>query len=321
MSDFLPENEPDLEALRAAAARVRPWVRRTPVERCRTLDRLTGVQLHFKCEQLQRVGAFKFRGASNALRSLSDEQAARGVATHSSGNHAQALALAARLRGVPAHVVMPSNAPAVKRQAVLDYGARIITCEPNLQARERGLRQVVAETGASFVHPYDDYRVIAGQATACMELLEQVPELDTVMTPVGGGGLLAGTALAAQHLAPHVQVLAAEPAGADDAYRSLQAGRILPSLQPRTIADGLLTSLGVRNFPIIQRQVASIARVQEAAIVRAMRLLWERAKLLVEPSAAVPLGALLGGSLDLAGKRVGIVLSGGNADLDRLPWG
>ncbi|MFH1463762.1 MAG: pyridoxal-phosphate dependent enzyme [Pseudomonadota bacterium] len=311
---------PDLPTILAAAERIAPWVHRTPVARCRTLDARCGAQLFFKCEHLQKVGAFKFRGASNAVRSLAEAEAARGVATHSSGNHAQALALAARLRGIPAHIVMPSSASAVKRAAVEGYGARVVTCAPTLAARESTLEEVVAATGATFVHPYDDFRVIAGQATAALELHAEVPELDVIMAPVGGGGLLAGTALATHFLAPRCRVIAAEPSGADDAARSLAAGRVLPSVAPKTVADGLLTSLGRRNFPILQHHVERIVTVDDAAIITAMRLLWERAKLLVEPSSAVPLAALLSGALDLSGLRVGIILSGGNVDLDHLPW-
>ncbi len=311
---------PDLLALHGAAARIAPWVHRTPVARCSSLDAMVGGRLHFKCEHLQKVGAFKFRGATNAVRSLTAEQAARGVATHSSGNHAQALALAARDRGIAAHIVMPSSASPVKRAAVLGYGAAITTCEPTLAAREATLDLVVAQTGAHFVHPYDDHRVIAGAATAAMELHQQVPGLELILAPVGGGGLLAGTALASHHLAPACRVVGVEPAGADDAFRSLQAGRIIPSVAPRTVADGLLTSLGERNFPILQRHLECIVTVSEDEIVAAMRLLWQRAKLLVEPSSAVPLAALLSGAVDVAGRSVGIVLSGGNVDLDGLPW-
>jgi len=311
---------PDLEAIRAAARRIAPWAHRTPVITCRGIDRIAGAELHFKCENLQKVGAFKFRGATNAVFSLSEAEARRGVATHSSGNHAQALALAARNRGVPAHIVMPTSAPAVKRAAVEGYGGIVTECEPTLEARESTLNRVVERTGAVFVHPYDDLRVIAGQATACLELLEDVPAIDLVMAPVGGGGLISGTALAARHISPGTRVVAAEPAGADDAYRSLEEGRIVPSVDPDTIADGLLTSLGRRTFPIIREHVERIATVSDEAIAEAMRLLWERAKTVVEPSAATPLAALLEGRVEVTGLRVGIILSGGNADLDDLPW-
>jgi len=315
-----PESPPDLDAIRAAAQRIAPFVHRTPVLRCASLDRLTGATLFFKCENLQKVGAFKARGAHNAVFSLGDEAVARGVATHSSGNHAQALALAARNRGVAAHVVMPRNSAAVKVEAVRGYGASITFCEPTLAARETTLREVVDRTGATFVHPYDNHAIIAGQATAALELLEDVGDLHAVLAPVGGGGLLSGTALATHFLSPEARVIAAEPAGADDAARSLAAGHIVPQTDPRTIADGLRTSLGERNFPIIRQHVERVVTVSEQRIVDAMRALWERAKTIVEPSAAVPLAALLEGGVDLTGMRVGIILSGGNVDLAALPF-
>lgn len=311
---------PGPETITAAHSRIRDWIKRTPVVTCSSIDQMAGAELFFKCENFQKVGAFKFRGASNAVLSLTPEAGSRGVATHSSGNHAQALALAARCRGFPAYIVMPDNAPSVKKQAVLGYGAHITECEPTLAAREETLARVVSETGATFIHPYNDYRIIAGQATAACELLEKVPDLDIIMTPVGGGGLLSGTALAARYFSPSVRVMAAEPAGADDAYRSLEQGRILPSVKPQTIADGLLTSLGDLTFPIIRDHVEGIVRVEEKTIVKAMRLLWERAKLLVEPSAAVVLAALFEKPSIFKGRRVGLILSGGNVDLEKLPW-
>jgi threonine dehydratase len=314
------DREPDLATIREAAARIRPWIHRTPVLTCRSLDERVGAARFFKCENLQKVGAFKMRGASNAVFSLGDAEAARGVATHSSGTHAQALALAARNRGVTAYIVMPSNSPAVKRAAVEGYGGRITSCEPTLAARETTLQRVVAETGATFVHPYDDFRIIAGQGTAALELLEDVPDLDAVVVPVGGGGLAAGTCLAVHGLTPRAVVVAAEPRNADDAFRSLAEGRILPSNDPRTVADGLRTSLGARNFPILRAHLERVALATEESIVAAMRLLWERAKLVVEPSGAVPLAALLDDPGALRGRRVGVILSGGNVDLDRLPW-
>jgi len=313
-------NQPTIKEIRQAAERIRPFIHRTPVLTCSALDRMCGAKLFFKCENFQKVGAFKIRGATNAVFSLDDEQAARGIATHSSGNHAAAVAQAARWRATRAYVVMPSNSPQVKKDAVAEYGAEISFCEPTLQAREEGLARVIARTGAAFVHPYNDYRVIAGQGTAALELCEDVPDLDVVMTPVGGGGLLSGTALVVSALLPQARVVAAEPKGADDAYRSLQAGKIIPSVQPNTIADGLLTSLGELTYPIIARHVEEIMTVGEDEIVRAMRVIWERIKIVVEPSAAVPLGALLGGGEEFAGRRVGIILSGGNVDLGNLPW-
>jgi len=252
---------------------------------------------------------------------LDDEQLAAGVATHSSGNHAAAVALAARWRGVKAHVVMPENAPDVKKAAVANYGARISFCPPTMDAREAYLKAVVEETGAAVVHPYNDYRVIAGQGTAALEFCEDIENLDVLIAPVGGGGLISGTAITVSSLYPQMDVIAAEPVGAADAYRSFKAGRIIPGTNPDTIADGLRTSLGDLTFPIIKRRVKEIVTVEEADIIQAMRLIWERMKIVVEPSAAVSLGALLSGKLNVAGQRIGIILSGGNADLDRLPWG
>jgi len=311
---------PNLADILAAAGRIAPYAYRTPVLTCAALDARLGARIFLKCENFQKVGAFKFRGAANAVFSLSNDAAARGVATHSSGNHAQALALAARLRGIPAFIVMPDNAPAVKKAAVAGYGGRITFCESTLKAREATLERVVQETGAEIVHPYNDDRVIAGQGTAALELLEDVPGLDAMLVPVGGGGLLSGTAIAATSLRPGIRIIAAEPEGADDAFRSFQAGRIIPSTAPRTIADGLLTSLGDRTFPVIRERVERIVTVSEAAIIAAMKFVWERAKLIIEPSSAVPVAALWEKKIDLGGLRVGIILSGGNVNLDRLPW-
>ena len=311
---------PSLTDIRAAADRIRRHIHRTPVLSCAGIDRLVGARLFFKCENFQKVGAFKIRGATNAVLSLNERAAAAGVATHSSGNHAAALALAARLRGVPAYVVMPDTAPQVKKEAVAGYGAQITFCAPTLEAREAGLARIVADTGAAFIPPYNDERIIAGQATAALELLADIPDLDLILTPVGGGGLVSGTALTVRSLSPLSRVIAAEPKGADDAYRSFRAGRIIPSVNPQTIADGLLTSLGDKTFAIIRDCVDDIVTVEEADIVRAMRLIWERMKIIVEPSAAVPLGALLSRSVDVRGKRVAIILSGGNVDLARLPF-
>jgi len=309
-----------LADIRAASARIAPHAHRTPVLTSRQIDRLAGARLLFKCENFQRVGAFKFRGACNAVFSLSDEEAARGVLTHSSGNHAAAIALAARLRGVPAIVVMPTNAPAVKRAAVEGYGARIVPCEPTLAARESTSAALLAETGATFVHPYDNDLVIAGQGTAVLELLEEAGDLDLVLAPVGGGGLLSGTAVAVAESAPATKVIAVEPAGADDACRSFRSGRVIPQTDPRTIADGLRTSLSERTFTLIRRHVADIVTVEDDDIIAAMRLVWERMKIVIEPSAAVPLAGWLAGRIRLPARRVGIILSGGNVDLDHLPW-
>jgi threonine dehydratase len=252
--------------------------------------------------------------------SLSQQEASQGVATHSSGNHAQALALAARLRGIPAHIVMPENSPKVKVTAVRGYGARIVFCPPTQRDREQSLEKVVARTGAAFIHPYNNLGIIAGQGTCALELLEQVDDLDIVMAPVGGGGLLSGTALSCRYLRPEIRVIAGEPKGADDAFRSLRDGRIYPSENPRTIADGLRTSLGTLTFPIIRSYVKRIVTVEEESIVAAMRHVWERMKILIEPSAAVPLAAVLEGGFEARGRRIGIILSGGNMDLDSLPW-
>jgi threonine dehydratase len=273
-----------------------------------------------KCENLQKVGAFKFRGATNAVFALTDEEAARGVVTHSSGNHAQALALAARLRGIPAYIVMPDNAPQVKKDAVAGYGGRITFCEPTLEARENTMDSIRLDTGASVVHPYNNERVIAGQGTATLELLEDVPGLDVVIAPVGGGGLLSGTAIAAAGMKRGIRIIGAEPEMADDAFRSLQAGKIIPSQNPKTIADGLLTSLGELTFPIIRKNVEQIVTVSEEAIIVAMKFVWERAKIIIEPSAAAAIGILWERKIDLSGLKIGVIISGGNVDLEKLPW-
>lgn len=320
MSNDRADLVPDIEAIRRAAERIKPFINHTPVLTCKNLDRMVDAKLFFKCENFQKVGAFKFRGASNAVFSLSDEEASCGVATHSSGNHAQALALAAKNRRTKAYIVMPRNSSKVKIRAVKGYGGNIIFCEPTLKAREDTLTRVVNETGATFIHPYNDYRVIAGQGTAALELLEEVKNLDAIVVPVGGGGLLSGTALTFSNLSPQTKVIAAEPEGADDAYRSFYQGRLIPSVNPKTIADGLLTSLGDLTFPIIRKYVHQIVTVSEDAITKSMRLTWERMKIVVEPSAAVPFGALLENKINLRGKRVGIILSGGNVDLNKLPW-
>ncbi len=311
---------PTFEDIRRAHVRIRPHIHRTPVVTCRSLDERVGARVHLKCENQQKVGAFKFRGASNAVFSLPDAEAARGVATHSSGNHAQALALAAQMRGIPAYIVMPENAPAIKKAAVAGYGGQITLCEPTLEAREKTLEQVQEATGAVVIHPYNNEAVIAGQGTAALELLEDVPDLEVILAPVGGGGLLSGTAIAAKGVNPRLRVLAGEPEMADDAYRSLQAGQIIPSVHPRTVADGLLTSLGTLTFPIIREHVEQIVTVSETGILEAMRFIWERTKLIIEPSAAVPVAVLWEGKVNLASRKVGIILSGGNLDLDHLPW-
>ena len=315
-----PDIAVDLAVIRAAHARIAPHVLRTPVMSCRALDAAVGATLWFKCENFQDVGAFKARGAANAVFSLTEAEAARGVVTHSSGNHGAALAWAAARRAIPAWIVMPENAPAVKVANVRGFGGQVRLCAPTVAAREAACAAVQAETGATLVHPYNDWRVIAGQGTAALELLADVPDLDAVIAPVGGGGLLSGTALAAKGVRPGIRVYGAEPKGADDAQRSLAAGRIIPQDNPRTIADGLLTSLGERTFAVISRVVDGIATATEDGIVRAMRMTWEKLRIVVEASSSVPLACLTERTLDLAGRRIGIIVSGGNVDLDRLPW-
>jgi threonine dehydratase len=314
------KGDPTFEDVLAAAERIHGHVHRTPVMTSRTVDAIAGAQLHFKCENLQKVGAFKARGATNAVLSLDDEAAGRGVATHSSGNHAAALAYAAGIRGVPANVVMPSSAPPVKKAAVSGYGAVITECEPTLKARETTLDAVVERTGATFIHAYDNPMVIAGQGTASLELITDVPDLEALIAPVGGGGLMSGTAIAVSSSRPDITIWGSEPAGADDAFRSLRDGTLYPSVKPTTIADGLLTSLSDRTFRILSERLEGILTVSEDAIIRAMRLLWERMKLVVEPSGAVPLAAVLEHPDHFADRRVGLIISGGNVDLDHLPW-
>ncbi len=299
---------------------VQKYAHRTPVLSCSGINKMVGAELYFKCENFQKVGAFKFRGACNAVFSLSEAEAAHGVGTHSSGNHAAALALAASMRGIAAHIVMPINAPDIKKKAVAGYGANITFCKPTQEARESTLAAIIAETGATEIHPYNNFNVIAGQGTAAKELIEDKGEFDVILAPVGGGGLLSGTAIATKHLLPGCRVVAAEPAGADDAYRSFQSKTRVPSVEPKTIADGLLTSLGERNFAIILDNVDAIVTVSEEAIVEAMRMIWERMKIIIEPSSAVPLAAILEKKVDVQNKKVGIILSGGNLDLGNLPF-
>lgn len=309
-----------LQDIYTAAKRIRPYIHRTPVLTNESLNQKVGAQIFLKCENLQKVGAFKFRGACNAVFSLSDAEAARGVCTHSSGNHAQALALAARMRGIPAYIAMPNTAPAVKKAAVAGYGGQITFCEPTVQSREAALAQIVAQTGANAVHPYNDERVITGQGTAVLELLADVPDLDVVITPIGGGGLLSGTSVAATETKPGIRIIAGEPELADDAYRSLKEDKILPALPPRSIADGLLSSFGTLTFPIVRERVEQIVTVSEQGIIESMKFIWERAKIIIEPSSAVAVGVLWEKKIDLTGLKVGVILSGGNVDLEKLPW-
>jgi threonine dehydratase len=309
---------PDLDDIRAAAHRISPYLHRTPVLSSTAIDDMSGAQIFFKCENFQKVGAFKARGSVNAVLSLTDDEIVNGVATHSSGNHAAALAFAASIRGIPAFIVMPENAPDIKKRAVAGYGGKITFCPATLKDREKTLEKLVDETGANVVHPFNDYSVIAGQATAALELLEEEKDLDLLMAPVGGGGLVSGSALSAHYLSPPTKVIAAEPKGADDAKLSFDSGVLIPSDKPQTIADGLLTSLGEKTFAIIKRYVNDIVTVDDEAIINATCVVLERMKIVIEPSAAVPLAAILEKHLDVQGLRVGIILSGGNVDLQSL---
>jgi len=313
-------NLPTFSDIEIAHERIRPFIHHTPVLTSQSINQIVGAELFFKCENLQKVGAFKFRGACNSVFSLSEQEAKNGVCTHSSGNHAAALALAARMRGIPAYIVMPDNAPEIKKIAVAGYGAQITYCIPTLEARESTLKKVANETGATEIHPYNYFNVICGQGTAAKELIEEIGHLDIVMAPVGGGGLLSGTAISAKALLPNVKVVAAEPAGADDAFRSFYSKTLHPSVAPKTIADGLLTSLGSLTFQIVLNEVDQIVTVSEESIVEAMRMIWERMKIIIEPSSAVPLAAILENKLNVKGKKVGIILSGGNVDLGNLPF-
>ena len=310
----------DYAAIVAAHERIRPHIHRTPVMTSARLDAACGASLFFKCENFQKVGAFKARGATNAIFSLDEVTAQRGVATHSSGNHAAALSRAASLRGIAAHIVMPSNAPKVKVSAVEGYGGRIVFCEPNQRAREAACARVIAETGATLIHPFENEDVMAGQGTAAVEFMQDVSDLDIVLCPVGGGGLLCGTAVAVKTLRPSTKVIATEPAGASDAAESFQQGQLIYQEKKNTIADGLLANLGAINFEVIQRHVDDVVTVSEKSIVAAMRAVWETMKIVIEPSAAVPYAAVLEERIDLRGKRVGLILTGGNVDLDALPW-
>lgn len=305
------------ETINQAHERIKPYIHRTPVMTSTGLNELVGCSLYFKCENFQKVGAFKARGAMNAVLSLTPELRTKGIATHSSGNHAQAVARAAKIVGVPAYIVMPVTAPEIKKRGVRGYGGKIFECEPTVESRESMLADVIRKTGATEVHPFNNYDVMAGQATAAKELIEDVHEkLDVLLAPVGGGGLLSGTLLAVKYFSPGTVVIAGEPAGSDDAYRSLQSGKI-ETAQANTIADGLLTSLGDKTFPIIRDHVKEIITVTDAEIVAAMRLIWERLKIIVEPSCAVPFAAVLQAKEKFAGKKAGIILSGGNVDLER----
>ncbi len=311
---------PTLDDMLVARARIAPHIHRTPVLTSRFLNELTGAELFFKCENLQKAGDFKARGASNAVFGLSDDQAARGVATHSSGNHGTCLSYAAGRRGIPCTVVMPRTAPQAKKDAVRGYGGRVVECEPSTSSREAVFAEVVAETGAEFVHPYNDWRVIAGQATCSAELIEQVEGLDAVVAPIGGGGMISGTCLTLSNLAPGVKIYAAEPEQADDAYRSFKAGHIIADDAPETVADGLKVPLKELTWHFVKSHVTDILTASDPEIVEAMKLIWKRMKIVMEPSSAVPLATILKNPETFAGKRVGIIITGGNVDLDRLPW-
>ncbi len=310
----------DLHLIRDAHRRIRPYIHRTPVLTSSRLNQAGAASLFFKCENFQKVGAFKARGATNAVFALDDETAIRGVATHSSGNHGAAVARAARLRGIPSHVIMPSNSAKVKVRAVESYGARVVFCEPTEESRQATCAEVIRQTGATLIHSFENEHVMAGQGTAAVELLEDVPDLDVILCPVGGGGLLSGTAIAAKSIRPQIQVIAVEPENADDAAQSFRAGKRIVAKKKFTIADGLRTNVGERTFPIIRRCVDDIVTVSEEAIVAAMRAIWETMKIVVEPSAAVPYAAVREGKIDTAQRRIGIILTGGNVDLDALPW-
>jgi threonine dehydratase len=309
----------DLDRIRAAHERIRRHIHRTPVLTSERLDQASGAKLFFKCENFQKIGAFKARGATNAVFALDDATAKRGVATHSSGNHGTALARAAKLRGIPAHIVMPKNSAQVKVHAVEEFGGHVVFCEPTQQARESACADVIANTGATLIHSFENEDVMAGQGTATIELLEDA-DVDLVICPVGGGGLLAGTAVAAKSIQPKMKVIAAEPANANDAAQSFRAKKRIVTEKKVTIADGLRTNVGEQTFPIIQRYVDDIVTVSEEAIVSTMRTIWETMKIVIEPSAAVPYAAIAERKIDIAGKRVGIILTGGNVDLDTLPW-
>src|SRR5215475_11576140 len=310
----------DLERICAAHECIRPHIHRTPVLTSARLDEASGAKLFFKCENFQKIGAFKARGATNAVFALDDATARHGVATHSSGNHGAAVARAAKLRGIPASIVMPSNSAKVKIRAVEGYGAHVVLCEPSEESREITCAEVINRTGATLIHSFENEHVVAGQGTAAMELLEDIPNLDVIMCPVGGGGLLSGTAVAAKSLRPQIKVIAIEPEKADDAAQSFRAGQRLVTEKKFTIADGLRTNIGEPNFAIAQQYVDDIVTVSEEAIVSAMRTIWETMKIVIEPSAAVPYAAIQESKIDIGGKRVGIILTGGNVDLDALPW-
>ena len=313
-------SEPTKQNILDAHERIIKQIHRTPILTSSSLNSIFGCELYFKCENFQKVGAFKFRGASNAVLSLSDKELRSGVATHSSGNHAAALALAAKINNIPSYIVMPKTAPSIKKNAVQEYGAKIIFCEPTLQAREEVLDKVVAETGATFIHPYDNYSILAGQATCAKEDYDELADLDFIIAPVGGGGLLSGTCQTTKYFSPNTKVIGAEPRGADDTFRSIRDGKIYPSVNPKTICDGLLTNLSEKTFSILKNNVNEVLTAEEDSIINAMRMIWERMKIIVEPSSAVTLAVIMENKERFSGKKVALILSGGNVDLTKLPW-
>jgi threonine dehydratase len=313
-------NPPDLNTLIQAAKRIEPYIHQTPVYKSDNLNNIVKAKVFFKCENFQKAGAFKSRGAINAVFLLSENEIKKGVCTHSSGNHAAALSRAAKLRGSKAYIVMPENSSQVKIAAVKNYGGIITFCKPNLKSRDTTIEKIKQDTGSVEIHPYNDYRIIAGQATAALELIENTKHLDVILAPIGGGGLMSGTALTTHYISPETTILAAEPEGANDAYQSFIKKKFIPSENPQTIADGLLTSLGSLTFPIIMKYVDDIITVSDKSIIMAMKLIWERMKIIIEPSSAVPFAAILENVSKFRNKRVGIILSGGNVDLSKLPW-
>jgi len=313
-------HEPTKQNILEAHERIIKQIRRTPILTSSTLNSIFGCELYFKCENFQKVGAFKFRGASNSVLSLSETELRSGVATHSSGNHAAALALAAKMKNIPSYIVMPKTAPQIKKNAVQGYGAKIIFCEPTLQAREEALKKVVEETGAIFIHPYDNYSIIAGQATCAKEIFDELSNLDFIIAPVGGGGLLSGTCLSTKYFSPKTKIIGAEPKEADDAFRSIRDGKIYLSVNPKTTCDGLLTNLSEKTFSILRINVNEILTVDEESIINAMRMIWERMKIVVEPSSAVTLAIISENKEKFSGKKVALILSGGNVDLGKLSW-
>ncbi len=314
------EKVPDKQDIIAAHLRIKNLIHHTPVLTSSSINKITGCKLYFKCENLQKVGAFKFRGASNAVLSLNENEIKSGVATHSSGNHAAAVSLAARMKSIPAFIVMPHTAPEVKKNAVEAYGAKIIFCEPNMKSREETLTKVIEETGAAFIHPFNNYTVIAGQSTCAKEILEELTDLDFIITPIGGGGLASGSCLSAKYFSNKTKVIGAEPEGADDAFKSLRDGIIYPSVNPKTICDGLLTNLSEKTFDILSKELNEIITISDEQIITAMRLIWERMKIIIEPSSAVTLAAVLKNRYKFLGKKIALILTGGNVDLEKLPF-